>query len=224
MDNVVIKSYTDKNFTQSYKEEIKLQVNPSEIKLEKGIRYIKDMQLGALGSSAVFDRYSEQVFSFETILDATGTLPKAEDIKSVEQWVDVLEDRLYLYNGEGHRPPYVMIIWGKMVFKGQLSDMEVQYTMFGADGSPLRAKVSLSFCGFSSDAEERKKAGKSSPDMSHLLTLKAGESVASVCQRIYGDSLLVDEVARLNGLNGFRKVEAGTELLFPHLRKGGEES
>ena len=54
MDHVVIKSYTDKNFTQQYKEEIILQVNPSEIQLEKSIGYMKDMQLGVLGGSSVY--------------------------------------------------------------------------------------------------------------------------------------------------------------------------
>lgn len=219
MDKVVIRSYSDKNFSEQYKGEIALQINPSELKFGKGIRYRKDMQLGALGGSSVFDRYEEQIFAFETVLDATGVLPQDEDVENIQDLISELEDRLYLYNSEGHRPPYVMVVWGEVIFKGQLSKMETQFTMFGADGLPLRAKVALSFSGFMADGEERKRAGKSSPDMSHLVVLQAGETVASVCQRIYGDSLLVDEVARLNGLSGFRKVAAGTELLFPHLRK-----
>lgn len=219
MDKVVIRSYSDKNFSEQYKGEIALQINPSELKFGKGIRYRKDMQLGALGGSSVFDRYQEQTFAFETVLDATGVLPQDEDVENIQDLISELEDRLYLYNSEGHRPPYVMVVWGEVIFKGQLSKMETQFTMFGADGLPLRAKVALSFSGFMADGEERKRAGKSSPDMSHLVVLQAGETVASVCRRIYGDSLLVDEVARLNGLSGFRKVAAGTELLFPHLRK-----
>lgn len=220
MEKVVLKSYTDKNYSQQYKDEITLQINPSNIKLERGIKYRKDLQLGGLGGSSVFDSYQEETFSFETTLDATGILPEYEDVESVQDIIEALEERLYLYNSESHRPPYVMIGWGVIVFKGQLSKMETQFTMFGANGLPLRAKLSLSFCGFVSDAEERKKAGKSSPDMSHLITLGAGESIASVCQRVYGNSLLADEVARINGLSGFRKVKPGTELLFPHLRKG----
>lgn len=220
MDNVVIRSFSDKNFSTQYKGDITLQVNPSEIKFEKGIEYRKDMQLGALGGSSVFDRYREQCFSFETVLDATGVLPKDEDVAGIQELINQLEDRMYMYNSEGHRPPYVMVVWGEVIFKGQLSKMETQFTMFGANGLPLRAKIALSFKGFMADAEERKRAGKSSPDMSHLVVLEAGETIASVCQRIYGDSLLVDEVARLNGLSGFRNVAAGTELLFPHLKKG----
>lgn len=222
MDKVIIRSYTDKNYEKEYKkdEKLTLQINPAEVKFEKGIKYRKDMQLGALGGTSVFDSYQEQTFAFETVLDATGVLPQEEDVANVQDLIDDLEDRLYLYNSEGHRPPYVMVVWGEVIFRGQLSKMETQFTMFGANGLPLRAKVSLAFCGFMSDAEERKRAGKSSPDMSHLVVLQAGETIASVCQRIYGDSLLVDEVARMNGLSGFRKVAAGTELLFPHLKKG----
>lgn len=223
MDKVIIRSYTDKNYTEQYKGDICLQINPSELKFEKGIKYRKDMQLGALGGTAVFDSYNEQTFAFETALDATGVLPEDEDVANVQDLIDELEDHLYLYNSEGHRPPYVMIVWGEVIFRGQLSKMETQFTMFGANGLPLRAKVSLAFFGFMPDAEERKRAGKSSPDMSHIVVLQAGETIASVCQRIYGDSLLVDEVAKLNGLSGFRKVAAGTELLFPHLKKGRDD-
>lgn len=220
MDKVIIRSYTDKGYSNQYKDDIVLQVNPAEIKFEKGIKYRKDLQLGGLGGASVFDSYKEQTFSFETVLDATGVLPEDEDTENVQDLIDGLEDRLYLYKSEGHRPPYVIIVWGVVIFKGQLSKMETQFTMFGMNGMPLRAKVSLAFCGFMADTEERKLAGKASPDMSHLVVLQAGESIASVCQRIYGDSLLVGEVARVNGLTGFRKVRAGTELLFPHLKKG----
>lgn len=220
MDKVIILSYTDKNYSEQYKDKIELQINPAEVKFEKGINYRKNMQLGGLGGASVFDRYKEQSFSFETVLDATGVLPQDEDVENVQDLIDELEDHLYLYNSEGHRPPYVMIVWGEVIFKGQLSKLESRFTMFGANGIPLRAKVVLSFSGFMADAEERKRAGKSSPDMSHIVVLQAGETIALVCQRVYGDSLLVDEVARINGLSGFRKVPAGTELLLPHLKKG----
>lgn len=220
MDKVTIKSYTDKNYSQKYGEDIVLQVNPSELKFEKGIKYRKDIQLGALGGSSVFDSYNEEQLSFDVTLDATGVLAPEEDVKSIPDFIALLEDQLYFYNSEGHRPPYVLLIWGMLVFRGQLSKMDMQYVMFGAGGMPLRVKVSFVFSGYTSDEEERKRAGKSSPDMSHLVVLQAGETIASVCRRIYGDSLLVDEIARINGLCGFRKVEPGTELLFPNLKRG----
>ena len=84
MDKVIILSYTDKNYSEQYKDKIELQINPAEVKFEKGINYRKDMQLGGLGGASVFDRYKEQSFSFETVLDATGVLPQDEDVENVQ--------------------------------------------------------------------------------------------------------------------------------------------
>lgn len=99
--------------------------------------------------------------------------------------------------------------------------MEVTYTLFTPEGVPLRAMVKMSFVEFVSAEKAEKLANNHSPDMSHLVTLKAGDSVARLCQKIYGDSCLADEVAGVNGLCGFRHVKPGTTLLFPHLRKDG---
>ena len=67
--------------------------------------------------------------------------------------------------------------------------------------------------------EERKKFSKQSPDMSRLVTVKEGETLPYLCHRLYGDSLLVREVARFNELDSFRNIPAGTQLLFPPLKK-----
>lgn len=55
--------------------------------------------------------------------------------------------------------------------------------------------------------------------MSRLVTVKEGETLPYLCHKIYGDSRLVLQVARFNNLGGFRNIPAGTELLFPPLKK-----
>ena len=55
--------------------------------------------------------------------------------------------------------------------------------------------------------------------MSRLVTVKKGETLPYLCHRMYGDSLLVREVARLNELDSFRNIPEGTQLLFPPLKK-----
>lgn len=97
--------------------------------------------------------------------------------------------------------------------------MDTKYQLFSSDGVPLRATVSLVFKRFMTSEEERKKFSKQSPDMSRLITVKEGETLPYLCYRIYGDSLLVREVARFNDLDSFRNIPAGTQLLFPPLKK-----
>jgi phage tail protein X len=97
--------------------------------------------------------------------------------------------------------------------------MEVEYTLFSNRGIPLRATVELSFIGFRCVEQEHARFPKNSPDMSRLVTVRECETLAWLCHKIYGDSLLVRQLARFNGLNGFRNIPAGTEILFPPLKK-----
>ena len=55
--------------------------------------------------------------------------------------------------------------------------------------------------------------------MSRLVTLKEGQTLSALCYEVYGDPLLVGQVARFNNLNGYRNIPAGMEILLPMLKK-----
>ena len=57
--------------------------------------------------------------------------------------VDALEERLYDYNTEGHRPSFVKVEYGDITFYGQLKTLETEYTLFDPDGIPLRAELKV---------------------------------------------------------------------------------
>ena len=69
------------------------------------------------------------------------------------------------------------------------------------------------------EKEENKRFPKRSPDVSRMVTLKEGQTLAALCNEVYGDPLLVGEVARFNNLNGYRNVPSGTKILLPMLKK-----
>lgn len=50
--------------------------------------------------------------------------------------VDAIEERLYDYNTEGHRPSFVKVQYGDITFFGQLKTLDTEYTLFDADGIP----------------------------------------------------------------------------------------
>ena len=166
-----------------------------------------------------FVRYKAESLSFKFTIDCTGIVEGTKEKDLVYEKIKEIENLLYVYNTDGHRPSYVKVLYGTMVFHGQVKKFEVDYTLFDNKGNPLRASVSLTFTGFRSSEEERKKFSKESPDMSRLITVKEGETLPYLCHRIYGDSLLVREVARFNDMDSFRNIPAGTQLLFPPLKK-----
>lgn len=220
MGKMKITAYTDENFSSEYKSALELPINPAKVKLTKGIRYAEDKQLGSLNGSNVYVRYQPETLFFECLLDMTNVMEDDEETKPVHDTVNELEERLYYYNKDGHRPSFVKVTYGDITFFGQLKTLETEYTLFDADSIPLRAELKVTLTGYCSHKEESKRFSKRSPDVSRLVTLKEGQSLASLCNEIYGDALLVGQVARFNNLNSYRSIPAGTLLLLPMLKKG----
>ena len=219
MGKMSITAYTDGDFHSVKHSALELPVNPAKVKLTKGIRYAEDKQLGSLNGSNVYVRYKPETLYFECLLDTTNAMEDDNETKSVHDVVNALEQRLYDYNTEGHRPSFVKVEYGDITFFGQLKTLETEYTQFDSDGIPLRAELKVTLTGYCSQKEEKSHFSKRSPDVSRLVTLKEGQTLAALCYEIYGDPLLVGEVARLNNLNGYRNIPAGTKILMPMLRK-----
>lgn len=219
MEQLKLTAYTDGKFSAKNGNSLSIPMEPENIRFGKEIVYREDRQQGAVGGGNRFEKYRPETLSFDFEIDCTGIVEETQENDKVYDKVDDLEKLLYVYNSDGHRPSYVVVCFAAILFKGQLSRMNVDYTLFSEKGIPLRATVSLAFVGFRCSEEERKKFHKQSPDMSRLITVKEGETLPYLCHKIYGDSLLVRQIAKFNNLGGFRNIPAGTELLFPPLKK-----
>lgn len=219
MGNMSISSYSDENFRKISKPDFTFPVDPEKVRLTKGIEYGEDKELGGLNGSNPFVRYRPEQLYFECLFDTTTVMEDNDESIPVHDMVDTLEERLYDYNKDMHRPAYVRAIYGNIVFMGQLQSLETQYTLFDLKGNPIRAELKVTLTGYRSKEMENKLFSKRSPDVSRLVTLKAGQTLAALCYEIYGDPLLVGQVARINNLNGYRNIPAGTKILMPMLRK-----
>lgn len=219
MQTIKISAYTDKDFSQQHGSALELPMEPEQISFGNSIHYRDDRQLGSTGGDIRFEKYGPATLSLKFTIDCTGVVEGTLPGDSVYDKVNNLADLLYVYNSDGHSPSYVVVTYGELLFKGRLEKMDTKYQLFSSGGVPLRATVSLVFKRFMTGKEERKKFSKQSPDMSRLVTVKEGETLPYLCHRMYGDSLLVREVARFNELDSFRNIPAGTQLLFPPLKK-----
>lgn len=219
MQTIKISAYTDKDFSQQHGSALELPMEPEQISFGNSIHYRDDRQLGSTGGDIRFEKYGPATLSLKFTIDCTGVVEGTLPGDSVYDKVNDLADLLYVYNSDGHSPSYVVVTYGELLFKGRLEKMDTKYQLFSSGGVPLRATVSIVFKRFMTGKEERKKFSKQSPDMSRLVTVKEGETLPYLCHRLYGDSLLVREVARFNELDSFRNIPAGTQLLFPPLKK-----
>ena len=90
MKKMQITAYTDDSFNTLYKT-MELPVSPDKVKLNKGIRYAEDKQLGSLNGSNVYVRYQPETLYFECLLDVTNALEEDKKENPVHDTVDGLE-------------------------------------------------------------------------------------------------------------------------------------
>jgi hypothetical protein len=175
-----------------------------------------------LGQTAVESRFASinaEKVSFELVLDGTGVVKKDDSsVPAVKAEIEKLKNIVYRYVGDKHEPSVVKLSWGELnPFYGRMESMSVDYTLFKPSGLPLRAKVKLSFVSFMTQVEAALRANRSSPDLSHLVEVRDGDTLPLLCQRVYNDCGRYLEVARANKLANFRALIPGTWLRFPPL-------
>ncbi|MDR1370033.1 MAG: hypothetical protein LBJ72_07920 [Dysgonamonadaceae bacterium] len=216
---MTIYAFSNQEFTQKSGKEFSLQVNPSTIKYGKEIAVTKTGPLGGQFRAPKYSHHENISLNFETLLDATGVL--SAPVKDISEKVDDLEKLVYDINKEIHRPNYLKISWGTFIFNGVLVSINYEYTLFAPSGLPLRVKISFSFVGYMEKMQAARKENKLSPDMSRIVTIKAGDSIPKYCNEIYGDASYCYEIAKHNKLSSFRNIKPGTELMFPSLIRHG---
>lgn len=193
-----------------------LQINPETYKQDLSTSYQQERASNTAGAAHKFVRMNAQTISFDFYLDATGVL---DGVTSVPDEIAKFKAVAYDYNGEVHAPNYLQVSWAKQIFKCRLTSLNIEYTLFTPGGTPLRAKLGVSFQQFLSPDELAKLAKKSSPDLTHMRIVRAGDTLPVMCQRIYGSSEYYPQVAAHNGLREFRRLAVGSRLLFPPLEK-----
>ena len=207
----------------SSKKSFEVMLNPSDYKHEHSICYNKKEVLGQLASEPKFSNIeAETVTIGEIVIDGTGVVnPPTSGAGSpdVKTQIKQLKDVVYTYKGDDHQPNIVRLLWGSLIFFGRMKSMSVNYTLFKPSGEPLRAKVqNLSFDGFMSKEEKSLRANRSSPDLTHHIEVKAGDTLPLLCYRIYKDSSYYPAVAKANNIVNFRDIKPGTMIHFPPLR------
>ena len=214
-----ITAYADGDFTKPDGQPFTVLMNPAKYSHRYKIKYTDPQAPGSSGGSPRFNKIPSESVSFELVFDGTGIVPSATTGLPVDvsTQIDAFKALVFGYSGQIHSTKFLALAWGTLLFKCRLTTLDINYTLFRPDGAPLRATATAAFDGYNDEEELARSANKSSPDLSHLVTVKAGDTLPLLCWNVYGTSTVYIQVARVNGLTGFRDIPPGTQLLFPPL-------
>ncbi|WP_299260793.1 LysM peptidoglycan-binding domain-containing protein [uncultured Aquimarina sp.] len=229
-----IKAYSDPQFNNEVADgEFTTLVNPEKYTFNYKIEQNEDQASGTSDLSPRFNKKLPEDLALEFLFDRTGVIihygsnpdESSDDTVFKDKGEGVIEDiekfkKVILdYNGDEHKPNYVMIYWGTLLFKGSLTEMSVEFKLFKSDGTPIRAVAKAKFQGFVEDDLRVAKENNQSPDLTHIRLVKEGDTLPLMSHRIYGDSKYYLEIAKVNELSSFRKLEVGKEIFFPPIEK-----
>lgn len=216
LEKLLIQAFEQADYAGTAIATFESYVNPSEVTLAYEMEYDSAQGSGTTGARMEFKKVKPGELALSFFLDGTGANGRPCDVQAqVAQFQAVTG-----YNGNIHRPNYLKVVWGTLTVKRcVLKSASIAYKLFKADGVPLRAVINASFSDASDDQTRVAMAQDSSPDLTHVRVLGAGDTLPMLCDQIYGNVHLALQVARANGFTSARGLPAGTRVRFPPLKR-----
>lgn len=225
-----IESFKDAKFSQKVDGIFHATINPESYTTRHKIEFCDIQAPGRSMPVLKFNKIPAQEINLDFLFDSTGVIQTdsvvgfsnpfaAPKSKTITDQLNDFRKRVLHYEGEIHRPYYLIIYWGTLLFKGVLTSIDIEYKLFNTDGSPLRA---IAKCGFKGTIDEElvlRIEKRSSPDITHERVVKASDRFDLLTFRIYNDQQYLQQVASYNKLDGFRHMKTGTKLHFPSIKK-----
>ena len=224
-------------------EPIEVQFNPTEYTFEKTAKF-GEVSLPGLDSPILqFVRGESEKLSLELFFDGTGgagggglmgaitgTPGGGDAPKTVVQRVDAFY-RMVKISGELHTPPLVRITWGQSFPGAATSESEApsptfdavvetvgrRYTLFDAEGVPLRCIVTLSLREYRTLREQLTELNLQTADHTRIHMVREGETLPLIAWGAYKDPARWRVIAEANDLTDPTALVPGQVLDLPPL-------
>jgi len=188
--------------------------NPENFTIHEDIDWLANCPPGAQGANLKYKGTKPRTFTLEFTIDGTGVNTNGVKIPVTAQ-VALFRAATTGVRGALHKPAFLLVQYGLFICTCALNSSNVTYSLFDFTGLPIRAKISASFTEHTVPTLSDILGMLSSPDLTHYKTVNEGELLPVLTNEIYNNQLYYLQVAKVNKLKNFRKLEAGTKLKFP---------
>jgi hypothetical protein len=204
--------------------EVECMFNPTEYRLtQRAIVSRTETPLKNAGT-AEFGGTGPITLSMQLLFDDFGSLegdvtPKIDTLLGWQRPTATEEDK--------KTPPRVQFLWGGNPqlnrFRGILTSIAVNYTVFRRDGRPVQAKVDVTIEG-EEDPKFKPNPTSHASGTWRIHTVVEGDSLQSVAFAELGKATYWRAIAELNGIDDPLRVRPGTALLIPTLADAARTS
>ena len=191
-------------------ERIPVLFNPTQYSLNKSNQY-KEVRIPGLNSPVLqYDCGSTRTLSMELFFD---TFEKRTDVRKYTNKIFGLLE----IKKETHVPPICVFRWGRLDLKCVLDHVDGTFLLFLTDGTPVRAKLNVTFKEYIGIKSQVRKTPTESADHTKTRTVKQGDTLCSIAAAEYNDPSKWRPIAKANRINNPRFIEPGKVLIIPPL-------
>jgi hypothetical protein len=186
--------------------------NPAEYSIQKSNQFAETPLLGLPTPIRQFTSGGAEALALDLFFD---TYERGEDVRLYTEKVA----GLLQIDPDLHAPPTLKFIWGKLEFKCVLEQVTKKFTMFLADGVPVRATLSVTFKEYKTIQEQLSSRPLQSADRTKRRIVKEGDSLWLIAAQEYNDPTLWRPIANQNEIANPRFLTPGVELTIPPLER-----
>jgi hypothetical protein len=232
---LTIEGYKDQRRSGTPLGTFKAQYNPETFSIHHENVFQGQQGIGGTSGVSPWSYSRPKRLSVDLVLDGTNAEYTALEMlfapPSVAERINSFVATCYQLVGDIHQPLFLKLKWGKALggfaalagfgglsdpsFNCRLQSVDIRYQAFDRDGSPLHAVLSATFVEQLDPAKQAAADKLSSPDLTHRRVVVEGDTLPLLCRAIYGSPSHYLRVAQVNGLDDFRSLTAGQELIFP---------
>jgi len=196
--------------------EVPCMFNPYEYKVSKSNSYSQKSKNDADTPQMEFSSAGSQTLSLSLIFD---TYEQKEDVsQETRKLWRFMMTKTHKNSGKGKkvRPPEVFFEWGVFRFRAVITQMTQTFTMFNGDGTPLRAKVDVTFTQLKDEEDyQPQPAVKSGTTYERTWNIVAGDRLDTIAGDVYGDATQWRRIAEYNQIIDPLALLPGQRLRIP---------
>ena len=190
------------------------QFNPAEFSITRAIKWREETRQGQNSPEVTFAGGESQDLTIPLLFDTTDT---GKDVRKSYQalleMAEIDESKKNSTTGKGE-PPRCRFEWGNFLrtnaFTGVITQISQKFTLFKADGTPLRAEVQVTF---SETASKPKKQNPTShSEARKIWIVHEGQTLDWIAYQEYGDPARWRHIAETNDLANPRELQPGQVL------------